>query len=142
MNPLHVGGRYGKLGWEVCDSAGAVAIVHRVASDRLAFLDEIRNQKAARGEPAFLAEEEAKKLEARSDGYELAHLFAAAPELLSLVEMMLPTIREMAASLREGHTKPGTSGEIDSYDVAHEIFVLEELTRRGEAVLACVGVAP
>jgi hypothetical protein len=96
---LVVAGRYGKIGVEIQDARGSVAVVvNLVGAKRLGFLDGVRSTNARRGEPAHDAEREARELE---DDFPAvlakAHLFAAAPDMLAELEETAAWLEERAA---------------------------------------------
>lgn len=87
---LTVGSRYGKIGVEICDDHGSVAIVNWVGANRLEYLNGMRSKAAKVGDPAYQFEREAQALESgEAETLKLARLLAAAPALLEALQNLV-----------------------------------------------------
>ena len=93
-------GRYGLVGYEIQANGRSIAIVNRVAAQRLEHLNEKRSKAAVRGTPEADAEREAAEIEAgEAEALANAHLMAAALDLHAALAtfMRLGSMNDQAA---------------------------------------------
>jgi hypothetical protein len=92
--PWAVGGPYGLIGIEIQAAGRSIAVVNRVDSNRLDYLNKVRSKAAKRGEVACEAEWEAKEIEESraAEARATAYLIAAAPDLLSALEGLVESL--------------------------------------------------